>query len=363
MKASSCSTKLLHALLMTSLNSYKFIASANLRGNNEAVHQGDADQVPQEDLVEIDKFIRSANLRGNNGTFHHGDAYQVPQDDLVGIFVIADGGMYNPESGPQPQKLKAEHGKRTSNILLPDGTVYEVKNAKAKWEDRLVSGRDMIRIPRGYVMSSDGFIDMMGMEPSVEPAYSEKPFDRNLREEYPTTDRTPEQDRNLAAFQTERMLQTGTRTVLAVRVILNDGAYNFASQTGLSDDIFGNGVDPHNLKSQFAACSYNKLIFNKSPNRLMTTNFGDGTTAINNGVVDIRVNLNRSAGHDNIRNAVTTKINSVFGVSSPNVLANHVMYCLPSGIISTAYAYVNSWNSVYDNGWCNYVSGQMHEVS
>ena len=201
------------------------------------------------------------------------------------------------------------------------------------------------------------------MEPSVESTSSEKLFDRNLQEEYPTTDRTPEQERDLAAFQSERKLQTGTRTVLAVRVLLNDGSYNFASQTGLSDDIFGNGVDPHNLRSQYAACSYNKLIFNKSPNRLMTSNFGDGTTAINNGVVDIRVNLNRSAGDVNIRNAVTTKINSVFGVSSPDVLANHVMYCLPSGVLSTAYAFVGSWMSVYNNDWCNIPTGQMHEVS
>ena len=27
-----------------------------------------------------------------------------------------------------------------------------------------------------------------------------------------------------------------------------------------------------------------------------------------------------------------------------------------------AYAYVNSWNSVYSNQWCNYVSAQVHEI-
>ena len=138
----------------------------------------------------------------------------------------------------------------------------------------------------------------------------------------------------------------------------NDEAYNFASQTGLSTDIFGNSVDPHNLRSQYTAFLYNKLIFNKSPNRLLTTNFGDGTTAINNGVVNIRVNLNHSAGDVNIHNAVMTKINWVFGVSSPDVLANHVMYCLPSGVMSFTYAFVNSWMSVYDNNWCNSLSGQ-----
>jgi len=27
-----------------------------------------------------------------------------------------------------------------------------------------------------------------------------------------------------------------------------------------------------------------------------------------------------------------------------------------------AYAYINSWNSVYSNQWCNYLSAEMHEV-
>ena len=41
---------------------------------------------------------------------------------------------------------------------------------------------------------------------------------------------------------------------------------------------------------------------------------------------------------------------------------DHVMLCLPPGTSGSwiAYAYVNSWLSVYNNQWCNYVSGQMH---
>jgi hypothetical protein len=81
-----------------------------------------------------------------------------------------------------------------------------VKNAKAKWEECLVLGQDMIRIPHGYAMSLDGIISMMGMKPSVESANSMKLFGRNLQEEYPTTNHTPEQDRNLATFQSERKL-------------------------------------------------------------------------------------------------------------------------------------------------------------
>ena len=64
-----------------------------------------------------------------------------------------------------------------------------------------------------------------------------------------------------------------------------------------------------------------------------------------------------------MRNAVTAALNAQFGVTSPNQLADHVMYCLPAGTMEgIAYAYINSWNSVYSNQWCTYVSAQMHEI-
>jgi hypothetical protein len=81
-------------------------------------------------------------------------------------------------------------------------------------------------------------------------------------------ERTPEQELNLAALQSGRRLQKGTKTVLAVRIIINDGAYSHATRTGLSNDIFGNGVDAVNL---YAACSYNQLVFNKAADRNVST--------------------------------------------------------------------------------------------
>ena len=64
-----------------------------------------------------------------------------------------------------------------------------------------------------------------------------------------------------------------------------------------------------------------------------------------------------------MRPAITAALNAQFGVSSPTQLADHVMYCLPAATMSgIAYAYINSWNSVYSNQWCTYVSAQMHEI-
>jgi len=134
--------------------------------------------------------------------------------------------------------------------------------------------------------------------------------------------------------------------VLVVRVIAYNGSTS-ASDTALSNSVFGNGVDPVNLSSQYAACSHNKLEFVKAAEKTGATN------SITNGVVTVTVSTAVAEGDGAMRNAITTKLNSDFSVSSPNQLANHVMYCLPSGTMNgIAYAHVNNW--------CTYVSAQMH---
>jgi hypothetical protein len=272
--------------------------------------------------------------------------------DLVGMFLTKEIEFAGHSQG--------DHHDNTENIELSDGRVFEVQNGQ--WDDPLLTGSDMILIPAGSVISSSGTIDVMGEHLAEVSEESMGLFRRNLHED--NFERAFEQEGNIATLHSGRKLQTGSRTVLAVRVLLNDGEYNHADQTGLSNDIFGNGVDLHNLKSQYAACSYGKLNFEKGADRAMKVDPNDGTTHIYNGVVDIKVNLNIAAGDSAIRNAVTTKINSVFGVTIPNKLANHVMYCMPSRamINKTAYAYVNSWNSVYNNKFCSMLSAQMHEV-
>jgi hypothetical protein len=300
----------------------------------------------------------AASLRGNDSIYRQEElASRVLEATVIGTYLIKD------ESRAECDLQAQQPDHQTASLELSDGTVYEVVNAPAGWERSLISGHDKVVIPPGSVISLDK-IDVKGKNLSKMNEKNNGPFRRNLLGD--DVERTPEQERNLDVLRSIRMLRTGTKTVLAVRVIVNDGAYSWAGQTGLSNDVFGNGVDPVNLKSQYAACSYNQLIFEKAPDRSMLTTITPhaGDTNIINGVVDIKVNNNKAAGDETIVNAVTTEINRVFGVTSPNALANHVMYCLPSGVMSgIAYAYINSWKSVHSNEWCNYVSGQMHEVS
>ena len=298
----------------------------------------------------------NTSLRGKNSIDHLvQEANRFLQKNPVALYLIAE---IEYEGHDVSQNLQGKPSEHMDYVQFADGTTYQVENAPPGWQVGLVSGKDLIKIPPNAVISSDGSIDMNGEKPYVTNG------GRNLLQGEDAK-RTPEQESNFAAFQSGRKLQTGSRTVLAVRVILTDGSYTWADQTGLSNDIFGNGADQHNLKSQYAACSNNQLKFDKSPDRVAkrTPTFPSVTTSISNGVVDIKVNLAKSAGDATVRNTVTTEINKVFGVGSPNSLANHVMYCLPSGVIGSAYAYINSWNSVYSNEWCNYLSAQMHEVS
>ncbi|KAL7464254.1 hypothetical protein ACHAXS_004610 [Conticribra weissflogii] len=63
-----------------------------------------------------------------------------------------------------------------------------------------------------------------------------------------------------------------------------------------------------------------------------------------------------------MRNAISSELFNILGTLASN-LADHVMYCLPPNTMSgIAYAYINSWNSVYSDYWCTYVSAQMHEI-
>ena len=109
----------------------------------------------------------------------------------------------------------------------------------------------------------------------------------------------------------------------------------------------------------------NKLIFEPRPSRAMSNNPNDGSTAINNGIVTIKVNVNRSNGDNAINNAVIDKLSSVFGVGYPTALADYIMFCHPPDTLGggIAYAYINSWLSVYNNKWCSSLSGGLHEVS
>jgi hypothetical protein len=139
-------------------------------------------------------------------------------------------------------------------------------------------------------------------------------------------------------------LRTGTKRVLVLRAVASDKVTT-ASESELSDDIFGTSGDIINLKSQYRSCSDNQLIFEP-----LTTNSLVSTTVVTN------------ANDGDIVTAMLDQATADLG--SLTSLADYVMVCVPPGTAGgwIAYAYINYWLSVYNDNWCRYPSGQLHEI-
>ena len=158
-------------------------------------------------------------------------------------------------------------------------------------------------------------------------------FDRDLLENTPTG-RTQEQEENLANLHRKlNSITFGDKTVLAVRVFGNGVSYDYTPDE-LSNSVFGTNGKALTLKSQYTACSYGSINFDSMGNRTMMNPPNDDiTTDIIGGIVTVKVNTaitsDLSDTEDAFEEDVTKKLNRVFGVNSPEELADHVMYCLP----------------------------------
>ncbi|GFH56210.1 hypothetical protein CTEN210_12686 [Chaetoceros tenuissimus] len=139
-----------------------------------------------------------------------------------------------------------------------------------------------------------------------------------------------------------RKLVEGTKSVLVIRADANDLSTT-SNESTLSDNWFGNGRDTVNFKSQMEACSYNKFQVEKS-----TVNSSFGT----DGVYSVNLDLNVAGVSDGtVRNAMLDAAEAALGVSNLRNQADYVALCIPGGTSGSwiAYAYVNSWLSVYNN--------------
>ncbi|KAL7536646.1 hypothetical protein ACHAXR_007303 [Thalassiosira sp. AJA248-18] len=205
------------------------------------------------------------------------------------------------------------------NVELPDGTVFELSNLPPDFgyaERGLVSGVTSITLPLGTELNiSDGTADMKGEAPRV--GVGRRLRSVNLRASYGNR-------RQLANFK-------GYQTVLAVRVIAQDDETS-NDETLLSNSIFGNGIDPVNLVSQFKACSYGKMNLIKAAQKSGKAKNSSGDVKISNGVVTVCLpSISTTDGDATMRNAITTELNGIFGVANPSQLADYIMYCLPPG--------------------------------
>ena len=288
-----------------------------------------------EDAAAVSANKQHRVLAGTTGRYltqrieYSEDAFQLGDTEPAGVDrrlreLQGNSGNRGPPSETGPKEKHA--------FELPNGEILEVEGLTKEDEASLSSGDEII-LPAESTMSGSK-INVHG-KPVGKPQFQSdtKAGDR--------------QGRKLATL-------TGDKTVVGVKVVTSCNEAYGRSEADLASNIFDDTV---NLKTQYKACSHNKLNIIKPADR------SAGGSSLANGVLTVTVNSCAVAGDSVLRNEVTAAINSAFGVQNPTEIADHFMYCLPPGSMSgIAYASLNSWLSVYDDVWCDYVSAQLHEV-
>lgn len=159
-----------------------------------------------------------------------------------------------------------------------------------------------------------------------------------------TNDRSPNITSNAATAENffqdhRRRLAEGTKRLIVIRVVDRNGVKTPSSLAQLSDSVFGTSGDPHNLASQYDACSYGKLRF--EPVREL----GRGDPRINvAGAYEVKISLSVSNTPNTIiREEVTDQLNREWpgtrlpensdggGRLESSLSFDHMMYCMPPG--------------------------------
>lgn len=161
---------------------------------------------------------------------------------------------------------------------------------------------------------------------------------------HPTSSLNESRTRNLAVNQ------LGTRSVIVFRVSINFGSESYNSlidATETSNVLFGDGFS---MKSQYAACSYEKVGFEPA-------NLSGADAA---GVVSITVNDPSTMKYEDIVEAVNLKAET--SISGNGLGLNlddygHIMYALPEGAI---YKDRTSWIA-FALTVCSEISVFVHE--
>ena len=146
----------------------------------------------------------------------------------------------------------------------------------------------------------------------------------------------------------------GIKPILAVRVTDKNGLVQSDSPAIISDKIFGTYDDKVNLASQMNACSFKKLT--------ISTDYNDIDT-VEPGVIEVTIPISIKENDSyTIHNAVTKKVQEQLGFTLPGPF-EQVMYVIEKCYVGcgwAAYAFINSWMSVYQDRYYKYPGVQMH---
>lgn len=227
---------------------------------------------------------------------------------------------------------------------ISGGSVLRFAGASSYVERRTPSSVSTLTMVERNVLqiTKEDDFEVVEMEDSDERHYKSH---RRMREEH---------HRKLAS-------SAGTLETLVVRVVDNTDKAADDNAYSMYQNIFD---DPLNAKSQFEACSYNKVKI--TPTHRFSTKVGDN---IAQGVLEVHIGLDASKSTVELIEAeAQAATGKAMGMEDFEKNFDLVMYCQPHGstVDGTAgwlaYAFLNDRQTFYNGHWCQSASAQMHEI-
>ena len=280
----------------------------------------------------------AAKLRGSKEESHRNlkvskmtECTLMVVSDLLAEGVSED--MFDDESFECEMDAEDMNGESGQFLPLRASNAQVAKLKKMLKDGNLIPGKSKLEHGANAVFSSDGFF----VPPGLDIAKSVR---KNVNKR-------------------RRLANTlGTKPILVVKVIDSGGLARAESPAVIGDDIFGTITDPVNLASQMKACSFGQLD-------IVPGAISPSTAEAAPGVIEVAIPISLT---DNdryaIHNAVTAAVNAKLGISLPGPY-EQVMYVVEKCYVNcgyAAYAYVNSWMSVYVDRYYMQVGVQMHEL-
>ncbi|KAL3782417.1 hypothetical protein ACHAW5_010307 [Stephanodiscus triporus] len=156
----------------------------------------------------------------------------------------------------------------------------------------------------------------------------------------------------------------GVKSALVVRVTAQgEGGVVLADARTISNKIFGTYGDRVTMASQFARCSYGKfeVVYDRDYGPNESYIIGQLSAP---GVLDVEIPITMDNPRSVIRQAVQRAIEEKIGVKGQGPF-RHVMLVLPKCRMDcgwAAYAYINSYLSVYQGGYYAFPAVGLHEI-
>jgi len=260
-------------------------------------------------------FLIAADL-SEKGVGHKEDSYQCQLDDNTSIPLIM--------SNSQRQTIKQ---------MIEDGKV--ISNEYKYVDPEAVITPEGVRVPPGKAI---GFEKGEGSQGSGRRRLAKK---------------------------------TGDTHYLVVRVIDVNNLVHPDSTAVMSDNMFGTSGDQVNLKTQISDCSAGQLnVVPGYPDSATTeqkaavdmhTTLADHPVGVMEANIDI--DMKTVSSRYDVRNAVISAVQTKLGFNLPGPF-DHVVFNLEGCYVDcgwAAYAYINSWNQVYQGNYYFMTGVQVHE--